>query len=47
MGSTISTPGEAGTSAPPLKAATNRSSAGEKALSPRTMASGGGSSAVR
>ena len=44
---TISTPAGPAPSAPALKAATNRSSAGEKPPSAGTMASGGGSSAVR
>src|SRR6266704_5281014 len=46
MGSTLSTPEEPRTSAAALKAATNRSSAGET-LSVGMTASGGGSSAVR
>jgi hypothetical protein len=46
MGSTISTPEEPGTSTAALKAATNRSSAGER-LSAGMTASGGGNSAAR
>src|SRR6202043_2998444 len=44
---TIPTPAVPATSAGPLKAATRRSSAGEKAPSVGTTPSGGGNSAVR